>query len=75
MTRSRMRKEVAMLLCKGRGCKYRKVCSRYVIGTGMKNYEGVGDTWIDHCTNTRKFIRIGNADEFRCPMKEDQDEK
>lgn len=56
-----------MLLCKGRGCKYRKVCSRYVIGTGMTQYAGCGDTWIDHCLNTMKFMRIGNATDEQCP--------
>ena len=50
-----------MLLCKGHGCQYRKVCSRYVIGTGMTQFAGCGDTWMDHCTNAKKFMRIGNA--------------
>ena len=59
-----------MLLCKGRGCQYRKVCSRYVLGCAIDSLpkptavltDGNGnDTWMDHCTNAKKFMRIGNA--------------
>lgn len=56
-----------MLLCKGKGCKYRNVCSRYVLGTGMTQYAGCADTWIDHCTNSKKFMRIGTASDKQCP--------
>ena len=56
-----------MLLCKGRGCKFRKECSRYVIGKAYDNLsqptavlsDGKADTWMDHCLNAKKFIRIG----------------
>ena len=54
-----------MLLCKGRGCKYRKTCSRYVIGTAMANHVGENDTYIDHCLHARKFEKYAN--------KQDQD--
>lgn len=51
-----------MLLCKGHGCQYRKVCSRYVLGRGMTQYPGCGDRWIDHCTNAKRFVRCGSDD-------------
>ena len=44
-----------MLLCKGRGCKYRKTCSRYVLGTVMQAHLSECDTFIDHCLHARKF--------------------
>lgn len=44
-----------MLLCKGRGCNYRKTCRRYVLGQGVTQYEGCGDRWIDHCIDAKKF--------------------
>lgn len=54
-----------MLLCKGKQCIWRKVCSRYVIGKGMTQYAGCGDTWIDHCLRHQdKFIAI-NSEEGR----------
>lgn len=53
-----------MLLCKGKQCIWRKVCSRYVIGKGMTQYAGCGDTWIDHCFGAKKFIAI-NSEEGR----------
>jgi len=62
-----------MLLCKGHGCRYRKVCSRYVIGTGMTQYAGSNDTWMDHCLNAKKFVRIGNADDAQCPKQKEPD--
>jgi hypothetical protein len=58
-----------MLLCRGKGCKYSKVCSRYVLGTGMAQYPGCGDTWIDYCLHAKKFIRIGNVPEERDLMR------
>ena len=58
-----------MLLCKGHGCKYCKVCSRYVIGKGYEKLPKStaalsprgNETWIDHCLNAAKFMRIGNV--------------
>ena len=44
-----------MLLCKGRGCRYRKNCRRYVLGTIQAT--GCDNTWIDHCLNAKKFIK------------------
>lgn len=62
-----------MLLCKGRGCKYRKVCSRYVLGTAMPRYVGCDDTWIDHCLNAAKFMRVGTASDGQCPPQKKDD--
>ena len=56
-----------MLLCKGKQCIWRKVCSRYVIGRGMTQYAGCGDTWIDHCLGAKKFVRINSATDAQCP--------
>ena len=49
-----------MLFCKGRGCQYRKTCSRYVLGRGVQRCQStisvpVADSWIDHCINAKKF--------------------
>lgn len=44
-----------MLLCKGKGCRYRKTCRRYVLGLGATQYDGCGDTWIDHCIDAKRF--------------------
>lgn len=52
-----------MLLCKGKGCRYRKTCRRYIIGQAAGNLpkpaaapsDGTADTWIDHCLNAKKF--------------------
>ena len=44
-----------MLLCKGKGCRYRKTCQRYVLGLGRTQYDGCGDQWIDHCLHTSKY--------------------
>ena len=44
-----------MLLCKGKGCRYRKTCRRYVLGLGATQYDGCCDTWIDHCIDAKRF--------------------
>lgn len=64
-----------MLLCKGRGCQYRKVCSRYVLGTGMTQHAGCGDTWINHCLNASKFMRVGSASDEQCPPQKKKEDK
>lgn len=62
-----------MLLCKGKGCRYRRTCRRYVIGQAIENLpkpttvlsDGKADTWIDHCLNAKKFekyIPVKNND-------------
>lgn len=59
-----------MLLCKGKGCQYRKVCSRYVIGTGATQYAGVNDQWIDHCISAKKFdkfVPMHGTPKEKCP--------
>ena len=55
-----------MLLCKGKQCIWRKVCSRYVIGQAAKNLpKNNGDTVIDHCPHHQdKFIAV-NSEEGR----------
>lgn len=55
-----------MLMCNGKGCNWRRVCSRYVIGQAARNLpKNDGDTVIDHCPNRQdKFIAI-NSDEGR----------
>ena len=51
-----------MLLCRGKDCIWRKVCSRYVIGKAMKNLPVSSENeWMDHCLHHEtKFIRMGN---------------
>jgi len=51
-----------MLFCKGSGCQYRKTCSRYVLGCGVKKLQktehvkrAVDDKWMDHCINAKKY--------------------
>jgi len=55
-----------MLLCKGRGCHYRKTCRRYVLGQTVNKLpkssdtktDGKTDTWIDHCHDAKKFEKF-----------------
>lgn len=58
---------MTMLLCKGKGCNWKKVCSRYVIGRGMMKYTNENDKWIDHCLHASKFVRMHGADINQCP--------
>ncbi len=52
-----------MLLCKGKGCRYRKTCQRYVLGLAIERLpkpatvltDGKCDQWIDHCLHTSKY--------------------
>lgn len=54
-----------MILCKGKDCNYRQVCSRFVIGNAMARIKNLpkneqeNNQWIDHCVSAKKFIRIG----------------
>ena len=49
-----------MLMCKGRGCNWRKQCSRYVLGKAAKAVD-VSAEWIDHCLHHQaKFLKINN---------------
>ena len=51
-----------MLMCKGKGCNWRRQCSRYVLGRAAKAVDVTAD-WMDHCLqHQQKFIRIGWAD-------------
>ena len=54
-----------MLLCKGKQCIWRKVCSRYVIGQAARNLpKNDGDTIIDHCLRHQdKFVRKQEQDD------------
>lgn len=55
-----------MLMCKGKGCKWKKQCSRYVLGRGIAARTDVSVQWIDHCLRHHdKFVRIGNPDAAR----------
>ena len=56
-----------MLLCKGHGCRYRKTCRRYVLGTIQA--EACDATWIDHCPNIKKFEKATDADKY-IPIKD-----
>lgn len=47
-----------MLLCKGKQCRYRKTCQRYVAGLDRTKYEGCDDSWIDHCLHTSKYEKV-----------------
>ena len=65
-----------MLLCKGRGCRYRKTCRRYVLGLAIERLpkpttvltDGKCDTWITHCPNAKKFEKATDADKY-IPIK------
>ena len=46
-----------MLLCKGKNCRYKKNCQRYILGLGRTHHEGSDDTWIDYCLNAKKFVK------------------
>ena len=56
-----------MLLCKGKGCIWKRVCSRYVIGRGITQYHDCGDQWIDRCLNGSKFHRMHGVKDEECP--------
>ena len=55
-----------MLLCKGRGCRYKKTCRRYVLGLAIENLpkptavlsDGNCHQWIDHCIDAKKFEKV-----------------
>ena len=49
-----------MLMCKGRGCNWRGVCSRYVLGRAAKAVDVTAE-WMDHCLRHQdKFVRVGS---------------
>lgn len=61
-----------MLLCKGKECIWRHVCSRYVLGQSVASYQGCDDTWIDHCLHASKFHRMNGAKDEECPAEKDK---
>lgn len=57
-----------MLLCNGKQCIWRKVCSRYVIGRAASQLKtGDGDWWIDRCLHALKFHRMNGTPDSECP--------
>lgn len=64
-----------MLLCKGKGCRYRKTCRRYVLGQTIEKLpkptavlsDGNTDTWIDHCIAAKKFEKMDDPSKDRYP--------
>ena len=53
-----------MLMCKGKGCNWRRQCSRYVLGKAARAVD-VSAEWLDHCLRHQdKFIAI-NSEEGR----------
>ena len=53
-----------MLMCRGKGCIWRKTCSRYVLGKAARAVD-VSAEWLDHCLRHQdKFIAI-NSEEGR----------
>lgn len=50
-----------MLMCHGKGCNWKDVCSRYVLGKAARAVD-VTAKWMDHCLHHEsKFIRIGGG--------------
>ena len=57
-----------MLLCRGKKCLWKKVCSRYVLGTAAKNLpQNPDDQWIGHCLHASKFHRMNGVQDSLCP--------
>ena len=54
-----------MLMCRGNGCNWKHVCSRYVLGKGIAARTDIGAEWMDHCMRHQdKFIAV-NSEEGR----------
>ena len=54
-----------MLMCRGKGCNWRRQCSRYVLGRGVTPNVDVSAEWMDHCMRHQdKFIAV-NSEEGR----------
>ena len=52
-----------MLMCKGKGCNWRRQCSRYVLGKAAKSVD-VSAEWMDHCLqHQQKFERKQEQDD------------
>jgi hypothetical protein len=49
-----------MLMCKGHGCHWRDVCSRYVLRKAVQAVD-VSAKVIDHCLHATKFVRCSGA--------------
>ena len=53
-----------MLMCRGKGCHWRRQCSRYVLGKAAKAVD-MSAEWMDHCMRHQdKFIAV-NSEEGR----------
>jgi len=59
-----------MLMCRGKGCNWRKVCSRYVLGRAAQAID-MSIEWMDHCLHASKFIRCGGEDDMPMPNKDE----
>lgn len=52
-----------MLMCRGKGCIWRKTCSRYVLGKAARAVD-VSAEWLDHCLRHQdKFVRKQEQDD------------
>ena len=59
-----------MLMCRGKGCNWKRTCSRYVLGTGIAATADISVAWIDHCPHHQdKFVAI-NSEEGRRAAEE-----
>ena len=53
-----------MLMCRGKGCNWRRQCSRYVLGRGVTPNVDVSAEWLDHCLrHESKFVRKQEQDD------------
>ena len=54
-----------MLMCKGKGCNWKKQCSRYVLGRGIAAATDVVVKWMDHCLHHQQDFVAVNSEEGR----------
>lgn len=53
-----------MLMCRGKGCNWKKVCSRYVLGKGVAATD-ISVEWRDHCPHRQQDFFAVNSEEGR----------
>jgi hypothetical protein len=54
-----------MLMCKGNGCNWKKVCSRYVLGRAVTPQMDISVEWRDHCPHHQQDFIAVNSEEGR----------
>lgn len=54
-----------MLMCRGNGCNWKHVCSRYVLGRGIAATTDISVEMRDHCPHHQQDFIAVNSEEGR----------